>query len=155
MLECVYRQMGEIMAKSDFSKAEEFFEKEIQQLKIDKIVESTESVESLDAINQYRLVNTLLTVLKYEIKRLTRLGVNPYELLKIDKSELKKFINQPGEVTLVEWEKIKKWKNEIDSLMLRYESNDSVIEDEEEIERARQIHINKRFNVNDKWLPLK
>ena len=143
------------MAKSDFSKAEEFFEKEIQQLKIDKIVESTESVESLDAINQYRLVNTLLTVLQYEIKKLTRLRVNPYELLKIDKSELRKFINQPGEVTVDEWEKIKKWKNEIDSLKLRNECNDSVIEDEEEIERARQIHINKRFNVNDKWLPLK
>lgn len=143
------------MAKADFSKAEESFQRELEQFKIDKIIEDTENHENSNAIQQFRMINRLLTLIQYEIKGLKRKGINCYEILKIDKNTLKSFIKDPNTVSVDNWKMLREWKEQIDALKKTEEGKALVTTDEDIVDKERKVHINKRFNVSDKWLPLK
>lgn len=143
------------MAKADFSKAEESFQKDLEQFKIDKLIEGTENEETSNAIQQFRMINRLLTLIQYEIKGLKRKGVNCYEVLKIDKNILKSFIKDPNTVSIDDWKILREWKEQIDVLKKAEEAKELVTTDEDIVDKERKVHINKRFNVSDKWLPLK
>ena len=70
------------------------------------------------------------------------------------KSELRKKIENPQALTPVEWETILQIKKKIDVYKAQISTQIPELELNQTIEDERVKQLNKRFNVNEKWLPL-
>lgn len=99
--------------------------------------------------------NRLIAALQRDLKKLQLADHKTmYDTLALKKNEIRKKIEHPEKLTPEEWETLKQIKEKIDQYRselkakLPAASNDAIVEAE------RHKHINKRFNVNEKWLPL-
>jgi hypothetical protein len=97
---------------------------------------------------------TVMQNIYKELKKMHKEDESAYKQMGFHRQNLKKLIENPHLLTPADWNKIKKVQDRIDlykkelALMLPFQS------DEELIEQQRIKSPNKRFNVNDKWLPL-
>ena len=61
----------------------------------------------------------------------------------------------PGELSEFDWEVLEMILTRADTIKKEMKKKAGALEDEELVEEQRTKHLTKRFNVNDKWLPLK
>lgn len=151
------------MAKTNYTKVEEALTEGLRKLTISQLIEmadaasksktDTAPVETparLDAIQK-----ALVSALKRDLERLHKQDTNVYEKIGVKKKEIKKFIDNPNTLTPEEWESIKQIKDKIDIYKKELTSSLPKVSDDQIVEGERVKHINKRFNINEKWLPLK
>lgn len=144
------------MAKTNYTKVEDALTAGLQKISIDRLLELADAAEGKDSPTdeQTRLRGQVLLALHTELQYLKSKGQHPYSKLNVDKKNLKKYLDDPALLTPEEWEKIKTIKKNLDAFKksiaesLPQQSDDALIEEE------RKKQKNKRFNVNDKWLPL-
>jgi hypothetical protein len=147
------------MAKTNFTKAEEALTNALQKISVDKLYELTEKdkkmpSESTEAdIKALKAHLELIQELGRDLKRLQNLKIDIYADLGIKKKELNALLEKADTLTTEEWDKVIHIKDQIKTVLKEFStksvSNDQLIKDQ------RKKHITKRFNVNDKWLPLK
>lgn len=163
------------MAKTNFTKVEEALNEGMRKIEVNRLLivadenaaaakktgeeqsEGTEAVEAKPAVtSKVDPANVQrLTWVQSELKSLDKLGEQPYVRLGIDKDEIKKFVKDPSLLTTDQWEKVKAFKEQI----LAYKKERNVPgapeNDDDLISQQRKSQKTKRFNINNKWIPLR
>lgn len=142
------------MAKTNFTKVEEALVAGLHQITVTQLIEMADAVSEQEAPvaknTLATLQKTLLTTLHQNIKRLHKKDPEIYQKLGLSRSYLKKLLETPTSLSSEEWERLKQLKTKLDP----YLEELPTITDEQIVKQERIRHINKRFNVNEKWLPL-
>lgn len=146
------------MAKTNFTKVEEALVEGLRKLTISQLIEMADAAskegkvilatKTLEAIQK-----ASLNAIKRDLQKLHKQDPQIYTTIGIKKADIKNFIEKS--LTDEEWESIKQIKNKLDAYKKEISSKGPQGSDDQIIESERLKHINKRFNVNEKWLPLK
>jgi hypothetical protein len=150
---------GFFMSKTNYTKAEEALSETLQKMTMNKFQKSVDKrgTENATAANTGEDKNPipaqkhLLISLYQDLKLLSKHNQEIYEKLSMKKKDLKKFLDHPEAISLEEWEKIKQLRVEVDNLKKDLPQPS----DEDIIKQQKRKHITKRFNINEKWMPLK
>ncbi len=94
----------------------------------------------------------LIRRIQLDLMRLRKKDNKIYTKLKIKKSELTKKFEHPENLTKEDWKMLRAIRKKTKTLIETIYPKKS---DEELVEKEQERHITKRFNVNEKWLPLK
>lgn len=140
------------MAKTNFTKVEGALEEGMRQMIVQHLhtlADSISNTKPKDETSQKKL----MAALKFGLNRMEKQDAELYKKLGISKVELKKLIEKKEILSDEDFEKIKSIKAKVEALKKELEEK-SPESNDQLIEKERVKHINKRFNTNDKWLPL-
>jgi hypothetical protein len=156
------------MAKTNFTKVEGLLEDSIVKKKVEKwgkmadiaqsvqrpemrkLVESANEAAEKIAIDKKALLHALVRA-KKDFK-----GPKFYEAIGISSEELDALLSNPKELKPEDWQRLQEIRVKVADFKKKdieehiKESGDDAI-----VTGERRKHINKRFNINEKWLPLK
>jgi hypothetical protein len=155
------------MAKIDFQKVEQYFDRDLARMEVENILYLAELSESLGDFNNQgkqpqkskeqlsKEKEILVLNTKRELKFIARVRRDLIEKLGINRETAERLFKNPEKVSdddieeiLEIREKIREFRAEVKKSL--QESNiDEMIR--KQIEKAK----NKRFNIHDDWLPLK
>lgn len=158
-----------VMPKTNFSKVEEALNEGIRKMTVSnllrladisaktgrsvynpgKLVEDSET-ESPVSEPRKQMIAGLLRDMKYMQKNDPKM----YSKLGLKKHTLNKMIDNQATLTEEEWETLRQARIRIDEFRRNFNQNAPKIPDDKLVEEERVKHINKRFNVSEKWLPL-
>jgi hypothetical protein len=144
------------MAKTNYTKVEEILEQGLRRMSINQLFDESKKVVPEKSVENpiEKEHEQLLSSIKRDLKYLHYKGhAKLYNSLGMKKSELKKLIDTPN-LSDAEWEKITQIKKKIDLYKAELAAQLPEIALKQTVEDERIKHINKRFNVNEKWLPL-
>ena len=146
------------MSKTNFSKVEKSLEEGMIRMKSQNLLKEADEASGNKAneskVPPKEVCNAVLTNLEKELKKLRRSDEESYKKLALPKLDLKKLITTPSLLTPQDWKEVKEIKERLNlykkelSLKLPQETDQDLID----LERNR--HVNKRFNVSKKWIPL-
>lgn len=138
------------MAKTNFSKGEEIVREAVEKLLREQLLDLAilEKGGKIDTKFKERLY--LVLGLQLELKRLYHSDRKIYKKLGIKKKDLDGLLSDPKTITEEQWVLLVKLKEQADAHLKELITTS----DEEIVEKERLKHITKRFNVNEKWLPL-
>lgn len=145
------------MAKTNFTKVEEILDEGLRKITVEHLLDLTDKP---DGARQKKFessssrINVVSMLLK-DLKQLQKQGKEPYEKLGIKKNFLKKFIDHPEVITPEEWKTIQGIKTKLDVFKKELAEKHPQVSDDDVIAQQRRRHITKRFNINEKWVPLK
>jgi len=144
------------MSKMNYSKIELAIEQVLQKIQIDLLSELADIAagigsrkKSKEKISKER--KKLILALQLDIMRLLDKDTGIYAKLKIKKSTLDYIFAHPEEIKDDGWAKVEELCALTGKYILEYYPE---VSDEEHIEIQQRRHINKRFNVSERWLPL-
>lgn len=153
------------MAKTNYTKVEEVLNEGLRKIKVNQLLEEADAAAAVGGSQEMQEREGaptdetgrthLIATLKHDLKQLHKQKHDPYEKLGLKKSELNKFLDNQEALTPQDWEMIKQLRKRIDEFKEELAKNLPSTTDDDLIKQARRKHINKRFNVNEKWLPLK
>lgn len=143
------------MAKTNFTKAEEAMAEALQKLTVQQllVLASTNAGTAEDQFKRTRARALFITALKHEIRRLFRGDRAIYKKLNVTKNAIEQWLISPGTLNDATWNSIVQLKDKVDAETKKAAENEP--SDAQLVAEQRKKHINKRFNVSDKWLPLK
>lgn len=145
------------MAKTNYTKVDMAAEAGLRKMEIDRLFEETpsKSKDNKHLSPEEKGKQKLLEGLKRDIQHLdTKRHKQLYSTLGYKRQDLKTLIENPSALTLEDWEKIKQIKAGIEKYRKEVMAQLPSLNDEKIVEEQRTKHLNKRYNVNDKWLPL-
>ena len=136
------------MAKTNFTKAEEALAEGMRKMTVQKLLDETkQAAQQEDVKPSQKIIKQLIRDLNMVMKNDKQL----FLVLGFNKDQIKKILSDPTNISADDWKTLLDFKKMFDmykSKKKREVVNDRIVEEE------RQKHINKRFNVNEKWLPL-
>lgn len=143
------------MSKTNFTKAEEALSDVLHKMSKEQLLKEADSAqgklkaESLEEAKRIQIIAALQRTLKH----LYRVDHDIYKKLGIKRKKLEELFAHAAQLSSEEWHLIL----EIKVKLIEYRKQMSPISgtNEQLVEEERHEHINKRFNVNKKWLPLK
>lgn len=150
------------MAKVNFKKVEDEFDKGVQKLFIDNLAELA-TIANLTQDPKSRLssqeIEEIIIRFRKELEKLKKQNVQLYEMLNLTQAEEERFAIPSHEFMQQDWLRLKDLKLRIDELKRELHGKESTTPENVEanesiVTKERQRHINKRFNVRDDWLPL-
>lgn len=134
------------MAKVNFTKVEEILSEGMRKLSIQKIV-GEDPKSSLK--KHQKILKQLVRNVNVAMKRDRRL----FSHLGYKKEEIQAILTKP-ELSQEDWKYLMDF-NEKFELYKAELAKKTTVSDDKQVENEIIKHINKRFNVNDNWLPLK
>lgn len=147
------------MPKINFIKVENIFTEAVRQLFISRLTDLAAIVTLIrDPTSSISVKKKQEVVERFQkqLKNLKEQDPKLYLNLNITKAEERKLLASKHEFNQNDWLTIQKLQERIEYLKKQLYGVDSFkAEFEEQIEKERIKHINKRFNVRDGWLPLK
>lgn len=145
------------MAKTNFTKAELAFEEERRKQFREELLKEADRVsgKASDTNPQIELQQKIIAERKVLVKALQNdlkiIDEDVFdETIKFSKDKLERLLKRGIDLTDDDYEILAKVKKRIEKY-----KNTAVDFDDKLIEDGRKKHINKRFNVREKWLPLK
>lgn len=148
------------MAKTNFTKVEEKLDEGLRKMTVEHLLDMADAATKPkdDKVpNKIRQDNSRLQVilsLQRDMKFLDKEDQTPYELFGINKKTISKYLKNPDKLTAEEWEEVKQIQGKVHKFRKDFEKNSTQKNDDNLIEQQRRVHVTKRFNINDKWLPL-
>ncbi|KAF3363182.1 hypothetical protein PHSC3_000196 [Chlamydiales bacterium STE3] len=146
------------MSKTNFTKVEKAIDDGLQQIIIGNLLDLADAANApkqppvtLSPEQQAALLQTL----DRNLKKLNKMDSAAYQKLSPLKNDIKKLMSVSENFTAEDWQKIKEIKEKIESYKKEISKNLPQPSDDQIIEEERIKHINKRFNINDNWLPLR
>lgn len=156
------------MAKTNFSKVEDSLKAGLEKMQ-------RESLGKLADIAQKATRPELKAILEKSVKAATKailekkailhiirqslrdlsLKTEFYEFLGIPRADLLALVGRSTELSQDEWGKLNEIKKKIHLHKEELQKKNPELNDEQLINKERKRHINKRFNVREKWLPIK
>lgn len=150
------------MGKTDFTKVEEALAAGLRKMEVDKLLSIADenAKEKPEGKKQTGTKlspeqSQLVAILKFELKQMDLSYDEICGKLKVDKKELKRLLKDTEALVAADWDKINQLKEKLSTLKSEQEQKSSKPTDDALIEQQRKKQKTKRFNVNDKWLPLK
>ena len=150
------------MGKTDFTKVEEALAEGLRKMEVDKLlaiadenaeIKTDDKGKSGKKLTQAQ--SQLISILKFELKQMNLSYDEICGRLKIDKTQLKHLLKDTEALVAADWEQISKLKEKLAAIKEEEEKKGGKPSDEAIIEQQRKKQKTKRFNVNDKWLPLR
>ena len=143
------------MPKTNYTKVDIATESGLRKMEVDRLFEATPSTSKGALSSEEKGKQKLLEGLKRDIQHLdSKRHKELYTSLGYKRQDLKALIENPSALTLEDWEKIKQIKAGIEKYRKEVMAQLPSLNDEKIVEEQRTKHLNKRYNVNDKWLPL-
>jgi hypothetical protein len=163
---------GGIMAKTNYTKVEEALAEGMRKIEVNRLLDIADERRQSPVATAGRVVmqdiknkvDTLhlkrLEALHRELKALEKGGHDPCGKLKIDKAEIKRFRKDPTALTPIEWEKVKTARDQLATFKAkiekkRMETSDDDLVNQDLVNQQRKKQVTKRFNINEKWIPLR
>lgn len=149
------------MVKTNFTKVESAVEAGMLQLQVKNwlelaiLAEGKTEEEKKNPVRVYQARKAILNVLRHELNFLYKSDPKIYETLGIERPMLFALIDHPDKIEDADWEFVRTIKEKVDKLRETLKAAATPEKNEKMVEEQRKKHINKRFNVNDKWLPLR
>lgn len=152
--------------KQNFSKAEEALEKRLKQMEVDhlnKLADISQRVgkpELRNMIEKAALAANKTALERKSIKHFVTEGLKKYKDPAVFKAagttleDAQKMVQQTEPLSSDQWKLLGKLREAMQNAKQQYLQAHPNINDEQIVEKERKKHINKRFNVNEKWLPL-
>lgn len=140
------------MTKTNFTKVDDALAKALFKMSIDKLLESTDSKKE-DAQQIVLQVHTRMA--KSIARRLNFFSKKDpvfYNKINYDKEQLRQILQKPHQFSEDDLKFLEKLMEKLEDFRRSEKYPD--LDDETLIELERKKHINKRFNTNEKWLPL-
>lgn len=147
------------MAKTNYTKAEEALREALQKISVEQLLEladahhGTANSTAEEALQMARARQHIVNGLQRDLKKLSKSDNDIYAKLEIKRKSFEQLLVEPVKLSAEDWATIVAVKSKVDEAIKQLpastETNDQLVE------QQRHKHINKRFNVNDKWLPLK
>lgn len=144
------------MGKINFSKVEESLGKGIDKLVIKKIVDSTDSkIQEKKLAEASRLERKKIAIyLIAEFKRLHKNDERLYSKLGTTLANLKKMLESPLKLSDDEWKAVLKLKDKLEAYKKAYAKVIKQENIEETVQSERDKQADRRFNIQEKWLPV-
>lgn len=143
------------MPKTNFTKVEDSLTAGLRKMEVNHLLNKADEATKGSKSAEAKTKGQIFSALQFELKYLLHHGEDLYEKLKINKAELEKLGNNPEAIPAKEWEMIKNLKEVVDSYKKEWDKKHPAPTDESLVEQERKKHVYKRFNTNEKWLPLK
>lgn len=139
------------MSKTNFTKVEEALAEEMRKMAIQKIVGSSSKAPPEDEHNaSQKIIKQLIR----DINPLIKKDKQIFSRLGFQKEQIKSILEEdPLNIKAEDWKILMQFKEKLDSYKAEKKKKAEGIE-ETLVEDERRKHINKRFNINDEWLPL-
>lgn len=157
------------MSKVDFTKVENALKEGLLKMSVQQLIviadlanmpfgmiEDSESEEELAKAKSQtaQALTVALKNLEADLKKLRKKDVSMYQKLGIDKKELKHYFENPQKLSPQDWQKIKDIRDKIDVYKKELRKNVTT-SDQDIVQSERKKQNTKRFNINEKWIPLK
>jgi hypothetical protein len=143
------------MSKVNFTKVEEMLSQGLHKINVNDLLVEADAVKTGSTPPTKTTSNSqLINSVQRDLKLLHKKDHETYVKLGIKKNFLKKMIETPDSLTPEELETLKQIQEKIKVFKEELKNTLPPINDEAIVESQRTKHINKRYNVNDKWLPL-
>lgn len=150
------------MAKTNFTKVEEALAEGLRKMEVDRLLGIADEVKAMEAEGKAPSVarhtpeqKQLLALCKFELRRMKLTVDDLCKKLQMQKEALGKLLRDNTVLTEADWVTINKLKVTLIAARTEAEKGKGEISPEEFVEQQRKKQKTKRFNVNDKWLPLK
>lgn len=141
------------MSKTNFTKVEEALDKGLEQRAADHLLAKTGKTVLPQASEEQRL---FLRRLQHELKWLLKRHDEFHKILGLSKEELSQLIHRkPEPFSDQEWAQLQELEKACEKARAEVEKGKTAVSNEGIVQKERKRHLNKRFNVSDKWLPLK
>lgn len=147
-----------VMGKTDFTKVEEALTEGLRKMEVDKLLSIADENSEAKGKTDKKLSpaqSQLLAILKHELKQMNLSYDEICDKLKIDKKELKRLLKDTEALVAADWDQLNQLKARMTTIKEEQEKKAAKPSDDILIEQQRKSQKTKRFNVNDKWLPLK
>lgn len=147
-----------VMSKTNFSKVEKSLEEGMIRMKSQSLLKEADEAagnkENEAKVPPKEVCNAVLTNLEKELKKLRKADEESYKKLELPKLDLKKLITTPSLLTPQDWKEVKEIKERLNLYKKELASRLPQESDQDLIDLERSRHVNKRFNVSKKWIPL-
>lgn len=146
------------MSKTNFSKVEKSLEEGMIKMKSQYLLNEADAASGNKSnegkVPPKEVCNAVLTTLERELKKLRKEDEGSYKKLDLPKLDLKKLITNPSLLTPQDWKEVKEIKERLMQYKKDLSSRLPQETDQDLIDHERSRHVNKRFNVSKKWIPL-
>jgi hypothetical protein len=139
------------MAKTNYTKVEKALQNGMQQIEIDRLIKDA-SITDLASSDEWVL---FMKELRKDLYRFGRKDTKLYEKLGVKKKEIIQIYEHSHALTDENKQLLKKLKENLENLKPEILKNSPDLDESQIIEKERKKHQNKRFNIQEKWLPLK
>lgn len=147
------------MAKVNFSKVEDAFDRAKQKLFIDNLSDLAAIANLIQDPKANLTSKTIADIIgrfQKELKKLKKQDAKLYAKLNLAPKVEDRFFIPSEEYRQEDWLQLKNLKVRIDELKKELYGEEALnAEFDSQIAKERRKHINKRFNIRDGWLPLK
>lgn len=142
------------MAKTNFTKVEGILEAGILKMSVNNLLDLADVAQNMGKKTATKIKSPKSYIGLVEKELLWIYGKDPevFKNLHLKKKKLKKIFDKPDEATKEELEYIKEVKEQLATY--KKEKLPSLT-DEDLVKHEQDRHINKRYNINEGWLPLK
>lgn len=141
------------MPKTNFTKVEEALVKGLDRQAVEQLLRATGKAGKDSVPSELRL---LLRHLQHDLRWLLKQDKEIATKLEATQGEILRFIQaNPPELTPNDWKRVHALQEHCTIQKAEVEKAQATATDESLVRKERRKHINKRFNINDKWLPLK
>lgn len=151
------------MTKTNFTKAEEALSDTLQKITIEKLLEEAPSrsnghdqakTDSKRLAQEIQTQQRFLIALKRDLQRLWKRNPSIYKQVGMTRKELDAFMQISEKHSDQVWQKLLLIRSQVDKLLKSLPKNEEITSDDTLLKQQRKRHQTKRFNVNEKWLPL-
>ena len=148
------------MSKVNFSKVEKSFEKAMEKRLIEELSELAiiaDGIQDPKKVVSSKAVEEIIDRIQKELKKIKEEDEVLFKKLNLSPEvEQRLYISLPNEFLQEDWLHLKELKQRLDELKKELHGTETLnAENNEQIEKERKKHINKRFNVREGWLPLR
>jgi len=144
------------MPKTNFTKVEAQLDEGLKRLAIEHLLEiASKAVFSGEKMPNLELRKAFVQTLDLDYKKLVKKDPFFASQAGYKRGDFKKFIQDPNTLTPEEWKLLKAVRSRIEAFKKELQKKLPQVSDEQLVAAERKKHINKRFNINEKWLPLK
>ena len=144
------------MGKTNFTKVEASLEEGLRKIEVEKLLTEADKASGIKApLKEEILTKTqkqLIKDLELNLSRLREKDSKIYTKLKVKRSTIHKMITQAASLKEDDWKHLASLFKKTEMLIKEHFPNK---DDDKLVESEKVRHVNKRFNVNEKWLPLK
>jgi len=148
------------MPKVNFTKVEKSLSDALNKLHIENLSEVAtiaNAIHDLKTEQSEKDLDKIIQKFQKELKLIKKESLAVYKQLNLTDEEEKRLLELSyKEYASNDWKLVKQLKEHLDELKKELLGQKEVSKkDEEQIEKERVRHINKRFNTREGWLPLK
>lgn len=149
------------MAKVDFTKSEQLLNDGLLKMSVKQLLQLADKVNTFgrpfdpDALPSIQARSILLTFMEHDLEKMSKVEEKIYTQVGIRRKDLRNIIEKANYLTQDDWIKLKAIRTRVIQYKKDLAEKIPHLTDDEIVILERKKHINKRFNVREKWLPLR